>query len=41
MHDFGFSLLTLVAANPLPTAAVVGSSLLTVLAFVFPSFGVD
>lgn len=41
MHDIGLLLLTVVAANPLPTGAIVGSSLLMVLAFAFPKSGLN
>ncbi|WP_281022886.1 hypothetical protein [Rhodoplanes roseus] len=41
MHEFGWQLLAMIVANPLPTGAIVGSSLLTLLAFTFPMYGVD
>jgi hypothetical protein len=41
MHEFGLLLLTTVVANPLPTGAILGSSLLTLLAFTFPKSGLD
>jgi hypothetical protein len=41
MQDFGLLLFTIVAGNPLPAGAIVGSSLLMVLAFVRPTSGLD
>lgn len=41
MHDLGLLLLTMVTANPLPAGAIVGSSLLMVLAFKFPRSGLN
>lgn len=41
MQDLGLTLFNVVASNPLPTGAVLGSSLLTLLAFVYPRSGLN
>lgn len=41
MQDLGLTLFNVVASNPLPAGAVLGSSLLTLLAFVYPRSGLN
>jgi hypothetical protein len=41
MHDLGLLVFQAVASNPLPAGAVAGSSLLMLLAFVYPRSGLD